>query len=64
MLGIFSFFCCRLLTFFKVNFFKNILSGTLSVSNDLDLALDRHSVGPDLGPNRLQRLSVDDKSCH
>ena len=23
---------------------------------------DRHSVGPDLGPNCLQRLSADDKS--
>ena len=33
------------------------------MSNGLDPGQDRHSVGPDLGPNCLQRLSVDDKSC-
>ena len=32
------------------------------MSNSLDPHQDRHSVGPDLGPNRLQRLSADDKS--
>ena len=31
------------------------------MSNGLDLDHDRHSVGPDLGPNCLQRLSADDK---
>ena len=36
---------CRLLIFFKINFFKNL-----------------HSVGPDLGPNCLDRLSADDTS--
>ena len=30
----------------------------ISVSNGLD---PDHSVGPDLGPNHLQRLSADDK---
>ena len=30
-------------------------------SKDLD---PDHSVGPDLGPNSLQRLSADDKSHH
>ena len=30
------------------------------MSNGLDPDQDRHSVGPDLGPNCLQRLSVDD----
>ena len=44
--------------------FKKILSGTLSESNGLDPDQDRHSVGPDLGLNSLQRLSVEDKSCH
>ena len=33
------------------------------VSNCLDPDQDRHSVGPYLGPNCLQRLSVDNKSC-
>ena len=32
------------------------------MSNNLDLYQDQHSVGPDLGPNCLQRLSLDDKS--
>ena len=31
------------------------------MSNSLDPDQDRHSVGPDLGPNCLQRLSPDDK---
>ena len=30
MLGNFSFFCCRLLTFFKLTFFKKTILGTLS----------------------------------
>ena len=34
----------------------------MRVSNSLDPDKDRHSVGPDLGPNCLQRLSADDKS--
>ena len=32
------------------------------MSNSLDPDQDRHSVGPDLDPNCLQRLSADDKS--
>ena len=32
------------------------------MSNSLDPDQDRHSVGPDLEQNRLQRLSADDKS--
>ena len=31
------------------------------MSNSFDPDQDRHSVGPDLGPNCLQRLSVEDK---
>ena len=31
------------------------------MSNGLDPDLDRHSVVPDLGPNCLQRLAVDNK---
>ena len=32
------------------------------MSNGLDPDLARHSVGPDLDPNCLQRLSAEDKS--
>ena len=46
----------------SADFLKSNLAGSLSVSNGLDPDQDRHSVGPDLGPNCLQRLSVDDKS--
>ena len=52
MLGVFSYFC----SFFLNDLFLEILSGTLSVSNGLDPDQDGHSVGPDLGPNCLQRL--------
>ena len=31
--------------------------------NNLDPDQDRHFVGPDLGPNYLQRLSAYNKSC-
>ena len=34
----------------------------MRVSNSLDPDQDRRYVGPDLGPNCLQRLSLDDKS--
>ena len=36
--------------------------GRASGSSLTDPDQDRHSVGPDLGPNCLQRLSADDKS--
>ena len=39
---------------FSTNSFKNIIS--IKVSNGLDSAQDRHSVGPDLNVNCLQRL--------
>ena len=57
MLGNFS---CRLLTVFKINFFKKIFQYDYQ-SNSLDPDQDRHLVGPDLGPNCLQRLTADDK---
>ena len=59
MLGNFSCLYCRLLTFSKIFFSFN----TIRVSNSLDLDQDRH-VGPDLGPNCLQRSSVDNKISH
>ena len=49
---------------FQKTFFKNYFSNTIRVSNGLDPVQDRHSVHPDLGQNRLQRLSVDDKIRH
>ena len=59
MLGNFSCFCCPLLTFFKINFFKIKFRNTIRVSNALDSDQDRHSVGPDLSPNCLQRLTAE-----
>ena len=57
MLGNFSCLCCRLLNFFKINFFQKYFqeSNTIRVSNSLDPNQYLHSVGPDLGPNCLQR---------
>ena len=50
---------CLLLTFFKINFSKSSFKNTIRVSNSLDPDQDQHSVGPDLGPNRL-KLSADE----
>ena len=58
LLGNSSCFSRRLVTFFKINSFKKILLGTLSVSNGLDSDQDRQNVGP----NCLQRLTAADKS--
>ena len=54
------FFVCRL---FSKWTFQKILSGTL-VSTGLARDQDRHSFGPDLGSDCLQRLSAGDKSGH
>ena len=62
MLGNFSCFCCRLLIFSKLTFSKSSFRHTITVSNSLDPDQDRHSVGPDLNPNCLRRLSADDKA--
>ena len=35
---------------------------SIRLSNCLDPGQEQHSVGPDLGPNCLQRLSEDDKN--
>ena len=53
--GLFSSFCCLMLTFFKINIFKKLF--TIRMSNSFG-----HPVGSDLGPNCLQKLSADDKS--
>ena len=58
MLGNFLYFHCRLL------FHKNSFRITIRESNSLDPDQDQHSIGPDLGPNCLQRLSAGKKkSC-
>ena len=50
--------------FFQNSLFRKIPSGAVKirVSKSLDPDQDRHIVGPDLGPNYLQRLSADYKS--
>ena len=52
---------CPLLIFFKSKFLKNSFWNTIRVTNSLDQD-QAHFVGPDLGPNCLQRLSADDTS--
>ena len=51
-------------SFFKLSFSKKSFRNTIRVSNSLDPDQARHFVGPDLGPNCLQRLSAEDKSRH
>ena len=46
--------------FFKSTFSKNSFRNTIRVSNSLDPDQARQNVGPDLGPNCMQRLSADD----
>ena len=49
--------------FFKIIFSKKkCIRNTIRVSNSLDPGQARRFVGPDLGPNCLQRLSADDSS--
>ena len=55
-------FCCRMLPSFKINILKKSYRHALKVSNGLDADQDGCSVGPNLGPHCLQRLSADDKS--
>ena len=53
--------CC--FWFIKINFFsKTTFRIAIRVSNSLDPHQERLSVGPDLGPNCLQRLLADDKN--
>ena len=59
MLGNFSCFCCRLLTFFKIILFEKFFQEHYQS----DERFGSRS-GPDLGPNCFQRLSADDKCSH
>ena len=47
--------------FFQIQFFlKKLFRNTIRVSNSWDPNQTRRFVGPDLGPNCLQKLSADD----
>ena len=48
--------------YLKLTFSKNYFRNTIRVSNSLNPDQARHFVGPDLGPNSLQRLSANDTS--
>ena len=49
--------------FYKINFFENSFGNTIGVSAVwIQIRLVGCFVGPDLGPNSLQRLSADDAS--
>ena len=50
--------------FQKLTISKNSLRNTIRVSNGLDPDQDRHSVGPDLDPNCLERISAVDEIRH
>ena len=56
--GYFFMLFCRLLIFFKINFFE-IFFQEYHQYVSLDPGQARRSVGPDLGPNCLCRLSDD-----
>ena len=48
--------------FSKSTLSKNSFRNAIRVSNSLDLDQAQHFVGPDQGPNCLQRLSADETS--
>ena len=62
MLGKFLFFCPLLIFFSKSSFSKNYFESTIRLSNSFDPDQVRHFIGPDLGPNCLQRLSANGTS--
>ena len=49
--------------FLKWGFSKNYFRNTIRVSNSLDPDQAQCNVGPDLGPNCLQRSSANKKIC-
>ena len=57
MLGIFFLLSLSSADFFlRLTFSRNSFTNTIRVSNSFDPDQDRYSVGPDLGPNCLQRF--------
>ena len=63
-LEIFNAFLSLQMFFFSKSTFRKVISGILSVYNSLDSDQARRSVGPDLGPNCLQKRSSDDTRRH
>ena len=63
MLGNYSCFCCRLLTFSTTTKHQTQehYKSVKTLANSLDPDQDRQSVGPDLEPNYLQMFSANDK---
>ena len=56
-----SFVLLSAVIFIQIHFFvKNSFRNSIKVSNSFDPVQTRHFFEPDLGPNCLQRLSVDD----
>ena len=53
---------CIFLWFSKSTLSKFSFRNTIRVSNSLDPDQDLRSVGPDLGPNCMHKLSADNKS--
>ena len=60
MMGNFYDFLSSAKKFSKSTFSKNSFRNTIRVSNSLDPDQARRSVGPDLVPNCMQKLSADD----
>ena len=60
-MGNFSFFF-TVLIFFKINFLEKFFQDYNQSVNNLDPDKTQHFVGPDLGPNCLQRISAEDTS--
>ena len=60
VLGNFACFLASACLFFKFTFSNSSLRNTIRVSNSLDQDQARCFVGPELGPNCLQRYSADD----
>ena len=50
--------------FFQNPFFSKFYRTTMRMSNSLDTDQARHYVGPNLGPNCLQKLSANDTRRH
>ena len=59
ILGNFACFFDICILFSKIIIFKKLFRNIIRESNSLDPDQEWHSVGPNLGPNLLQRLSAD-----
>ena len=57
--SVFFFLFSAVFFYFKINLSENSFRNATSVTNSFDPDQARRFVGPDLGPNCLQRLSAD-----